>query len=45
MRAAAETVANVLFLLGWNAPRRSHELVHPKGLGATATNRDMHISL
>jgi hypothetical protein len=40
-----KTSANVFFLLGWNAPRRSHELVHPEGLGATATNRDMYISL
>ncbi|KUJ08326.1 acetolactate synthase [Mollisia scopiformis] len=29
---------------GWNAPRRSYELVHPHGLGATATNKQMHIS-
>ncbi|TGO35797.1 hypothetical protein BHYA_0146g00220 [Botrytis hyacinthi] len=30
---------------GWNAPRQSHRLVHPTGLGATALNKDMHISL
>ncbi|CAG8982442.1 hypothetical protein HYALB_00007121 [Hymenoscyphus albidus] len=30
---------------GWNAPRRSHDLVHPKGLGATVINKEMHISL
>ncbi|KAF7943657.1 uncharacterized protein EAE97_005728 [Botrytis byssoidea] len=30
---------------GWNAPRQSHRLVHPTGLGATASNKDMHISL
>ncbi|TVY20116.1 Benzoylformate decarboxylase [Lachnellula arida] len=29
---------------GWNAPRRSYEFVHPDGLGATATNQQMHIS-
>lgn len=36
--------ANTVYLLGWNAPRRSYELVHPHGLGATATNKQMHIS-
>ncbi|KAH8682762.1 thiamine diphosphate-binding protein [Tricladium varicosporioides] len=29
---------------GWNAPRASHSLVHPNGLGITATNAQMHIS-
>ncbi|KAK0631132.1 thiamine pyrophosphate enzyme, N-terminal TPP binding domain-containing protein [Bombardia bombarda] len=29
---------------GWNAPRRSLELVHPKGLGASATNEEINIS-
>ncbi|PQE26109.1 thiamine pyrophosphate enzyme protein [Rutstroemia sp. NJR-2017a BBW] len=30
---------------GWNAPRQSYKLVHPTGLGATSTNKDMHMSL
>ncbi|TGO58365.1 hypothetical protein BOTNAR_0182g00030 [Botryotinia narcissicola] len=30
---------------GWNAPRQSHRLVHPTGIGTTASNKDMHISL
>ncbi|KAK4661104.1 uncharacterized protein QC763_001350 [Podospora pseudopauciseta] len=29
---------------GWNAPRRSLLLVHPDGLGAGATNDDIHIA-
>lgn len=29
---------------GWNAPRRSLLLVHPNGLGSTATNEEINIS-
>ncbi|KAK0717561.1 thiamine pyrophosphate enzyme [Lasiosphaeria miniovina] len=29
---------------GWNAPRRSLELVHPTGLGSKATNEEINIS-
>ncbi|KAI8627321.1 thiamine pyrophosphate enzyme [Xylariaceae sp. FL1651] len=29
---------------GWNAPRRSMLLVHPEGLGSTATNEEINIS-
>ena len=29
--------------LGWNAPRRSYMLVHPEGLGSTATNEEINI--
>lgn len=29
---------------GWNAPRKSLELVHPKGLGSKATNEEINIS-
>ncbi|KAK3331660.1 thiamine pyrophosphate enzyme [Cercophora scortea] len=29
---------------GWNAPRRSLELVHPDGLGSKATNEEINIS-
>ncbi len=29
---------------GWNAPRRSLLLVHPHGLGSTATNEEINIS-
>jgi len=29
---------------GWNAPRKSLELVHPHGLGSKATNEDINIS-
>lgn len=29
---------------GWNAPRRSLLLVHPEGLGSTATNEEINIS-
>lgn len=29
---------------GWNAPRRSLELVHPTGLGSKATNEELNIS-
>ncbi|KAK7427163.1 hypothetical protein QQZ08_006276 [Neonectria magnoliae] len=29
---------------GWNAPRRSLLLVHPDGLGSTATNEEINIS-
>ena len=29
---------------GWNAPRKSLELVHPDGLGSRSSNRDLHIS-
>ncbi|KAI3336302.1 thiamine pyrophosphate enzyme [Xylariaceae sp. AK1471] len=29
---------------GWNAPRRSMLLVHPDGLGSTATNEEINIS-
>lgn len=31
-------------MLGWNAPRRSMELVHPNGLGANSTNEEINIS-
>lgn len=34
-----------MFLLGWNAPRRSLLLVHPDGLGSKATNEEINISL
>lgn len=34
----------MLTAAGWNAPRRSLELVHPNGLGANATNEEIHIS-
>ena len=30
---------------GWNAPRQSHKLVHPKGVGSRSSNKDMYISL
>lgn len=40
----SEGNTKTMFSIGWNAPRRSHELVHPNGLGATATNEEMHIS-
>ncbi|KAI1360515.1 thiamine pyrophosphate enzyme [Xylaria arbuscula] len=29
---------------GWNAPRKSMMLVHPQGLGSTATNEEINIS-
>ncbi|KAL7627200.1 hypothetical protein AAE478_003976 [Parahypoxylon ruwenzoriense] len=29
---------------GWNAPRKSMLLVHPEGLGSTATNEEINIS-
>ena len=29
---------------GWNAPRKSLELVHPTGLGVESSNEDLHIS-
>lgn len=29
---------------GWNAPRNSLLLVHPNGLGSTATNEEINIS-
>ena len=29
---------------GWNAPRKSLELVHPTGLASTSPNKDLHIS-
>lgn len=29
---------------GWNAPRKSLELVHPIGLASTSPNEDLHIS-
>lgn len=29
---------------GWNAPRKSLLLVHPNGLGSTATNEEINIS-
>ncbi|KAK3368374.1 thiamine pyrophosphate enzyme, N-terminal TPP binding domain-containing protein [Podospora didyma] len=29
---------------GWNAPRKSLELVHPNGLGSKATNEEINIS-
>jgi thiamine pyrophosphate-dependent acetolactate synthase large subunit-like protein len=44
LRGDARISANAGRFLGWNAPRRSHELVHPHGLAATATNKQMHIS-
>lgn len=31
-------------MAGWNAPRRSLLLVHPEGLGSTATNEEINIS-
>ena len=31
-------------MTGWNAPRRSVMLVHPNGLGASATNEEINIS-
>ena len=34
----------ILTLSGWNAPRRSLLLVHPDGLGSTATNEEINIS-
>lgn len=30
---------------GWNAPRKSLELVHPTGLASISPNKDLHISL
>lgn len=32
-----------LTILGWNAPRRSYMLVHPNGLGSTASNEEINI--
>lgn len=29
---------------GWNAPRKSLLLVHPEGLGSTASNEEINIS-
>ena len=29
---------------GWNAPRKSLELVHPTSLASTSSNKDLHIS-
>jgi len=31
-------------VVGWNAPRKSLELVHPDGLASTSKNKDLHIS-
>ena len=38
-------IANILARKGWNAPRKSLELVHPAGLASTSPNEDLHISL
>lgn len=31
-------------LIGWNAPRKSYNLVHPDGEAATASNEEINIS-
>ena len=38
------TLRNPAPLTGWNAPRNSLLLVHPNGLGSTATNEEINIS-
>ena len=35
-------MANVI--TGWNAPRKSLELVHPHGLGSKVDNKELNIS-
>lgn len=34
----------ILNNVGWNAPRKSLELVHPHGLGSKVSNKEIHIS-
>lgn len=29
---------------GWNAPRKSYQLIHPEGAASKASNEDIHIS-
>lgn len=44
-RYGAPFLTVVLNNSGWNAPRRSAQLVHPAGYTASATNAELNISL